>query len=429
MATFRSLAAVGLLLACVAPVFARSPLGESLKDIEVAPHWIYDDFPAALAQAKASGKPLLVVVRCVPCPPGRTLDEKVMQPDAALEALEKQFVCVRLIQVNNLDLDLFQYDYDMSWAALFLNADGTIYGRYGSRNAEGKETSDNLLSLAAFRKAAERALALHAGYPANRELLAGKRGARPEYSSARAIPGLGDKPPVATERRNCIHCHMVKEYALRAKWEQGKLSPADLWVYPLPENIGLSTDLDDGLLITAVRPGSPAAAAGIAAGDQLVSILGQPLISLADIQWALHTAPAEGTLALQVRRGNQTIDKTLTLPPEWKKSDIAWRVSSWYGLRKGLKSEPLPPEERASRGLSAGQLALLVTGIYGQGQHPAKAAGLQTKDVIVAVDGKTEAMDEGEFLTYLRLAHGPKDSVKLTILRDGERKELTIPMW
>src|SRR5688572_9377746 len=100
-----------------APAAEKSPLGQSLNDIDVADHWIYDDWPRALAEAKATGKPILVVLRCIPCPPGKTLDLTVMQPDKELAGLEKKFVCVRIIQGNRLDLDLFQYDYDMSWAA------------------------------------------------------------------------------------------------------------------------------------------------------------------------------------------------------------------------------------------------------------------------------------------------------------------------
>ncbi len=40
-------------------------LGQSKKpqDIEVAPHWIYDDVPAAFAQAKELGKPILALFR------------------------------------------------------------------------------------------------------------------------------------------------------------------------------------------------------------------------------------------------------------------------------------------------------------------------------------------------------------------------------
>ena len=50
-------------------------------------------------------------------------------------------------------------------------------------------------------------------------------------------------------------------------------------------------------------------------------------------------------------------------------------------------------------------------------------------DVIVAVDGQEKAMDESEFLVNLRLKHGPHDMVNLTVLREGQRRELVIPMW
>jgi hypothetical protein len=406
----------------------KSPLGEALKDIDVADHWIYDDWPRAVAEAKATGKPLMVVLRCVPCPPGKALDLAVMQPDKGLAELEKKFVCVRIIQGNRLDLDLFQYDYDMSWAAMFLNADKTIYGRYGSRDAHGPE-SDRLLSGAGFRKAAERALALHAAYPKNRASLTAKTGPKAEYRAANEIPGLGDRPAVATERKNCIHCHMLKEFALRAKWEEGKLSTQDLFVHPLPQTIGITTDIEDGLTVIKVEAGSAAAAAGIRAGDELTSINGQPLISLADIQWALHQAPNDGELKVQVRRDGAPIAKTIALSGDWKRADIAWRASSWLGLRKGLKTETLTASEKKSLGIDADGLAHVVKGLYGQPEHPAKKAGLKLNDVIVAFDGSTADMDETEFLLNLRLKHGPHDMVKFTVLREGQRRELTIPMW
>jgi serine protease Do len=407
---------------------AKSPLGESLNDIDVADHWIYDDWPRALAEAKASGKPLLVVLRCVPCPPGKSLDQAVMQPDKALADVEKQFVCVRMIQTNGLDLGLFQYDYDMSWAAMILNADLTIYGRYGSRDASGPG-SDRLLSVVAFRKAAERALALHKEYPSNKKELIAKTGPKPSYATPTEIPGLTDRPREASMRQQCIHCHMVKEYALRAKWEGGVLTAADLFVYPQPTNIGLTMQLDDGLIVDSVAAGSPADRAGLAKGDQLVSIGGQALVSLADIQWALNVAPSEGKLSFTLRRGGAVIDRSLALTGDWKRYDIGWRASSWYGLRQGFKTEPLPDSEKAGRGISHDRLALVVKNLYGKSATALPAAGVKKDDIIVAVDGRTQAMTESEFLVYLRLTHGPKDSVKLTVLRGNDQQELTVPMW
>ena len=48
-----------------------------------------------------------------------------------------EFVCLRMIQMNGVDLA--QFDYDMSFAVFFMNPDGTIYGRYGTRNARPDE--------------------------------------------------------------------------------------------------------------------------------------------------------------------------------------------------------------------------------------------------------------------------------------------------
>jgi hypothetical protein len=410
------------------PSAAKTPLGESLKDIDVAEHWIYDDLPRAKAEAKSSGKPLMVVLRCVPCPPGRTLDEQVMQPDRELESLEKKFVCLRIIQTNGLDLKTFQYDYDMSWAAMFLTPDGAILGRYGTRNSNGPG-SDAPLTKAGFAKAAERALALFKNYPANKDLLAGKMGKDPEYAVPEKTPGLTDKPAPATTRQNCIHCHMVKEFAIRAKWEEGRLSAEDIYVYPMPERIGLTLDLDNGLLVQKVAAGSPADEAQIAVGDELVSLGGQPLISTADVQWVLHVAPHQARLPITVRRGGKLVQSTLELAGDWKKSDIAWRASSWYGLRNGVKFDPLPAEEKKRRGIGEDGLALLVKGIFGRNAGKVQQAGLRANDVIVSVDGQTKAMDESEFIVALRLDHGPKDALKLVVLRGQERKELTIPLW
>jgi len=415
-------------LAITALAGERTPLGESIKDIEVADHWIYDDWPAAQAEAKKTGKPIMAVLRCVPCPPGKGLDLKVMQPDDTLAEIEKQFVCVRIIQTNSLDLKLFQYDYDMSWAAMFLNADGTIYGRYGSRNSSGKG-SDEILSAAAFAKAAQRVLELHQGYPANKRHLTAKAGPEPEYGVPTQIPGLTDKPAAANVRQECIHCHMVKEYALRAKWEAGQLSEKDLFVFPMPQRIGLTMDQNDDLKVRSVGEGSAADEAGIEAGDTLVALASQPLVSMADIQWVLTRTPGESKLPVSLLRGGEELERTLDLSGDWKKSDIGWRASSWYALRHSFKCEPLSAADKKNRGIDEDGLALVVKGIYVPRAQKVQAAGLRTNDVIVAVDGKTAAKTESEFLVDLRLTHGPKDSVKFTILRGDQRRDLIVPLW
>lgn len=421
------LASIALLCATLT-VPAQTELQKSLQDIKIAPHWIYDDLPKAFDEAKTTGKPILVVLRCVPCPPGRTLDLKLMQPDKQIEDLETKFVCVRVVQTNGLDLNLFQYDYDQSWAAMFLNADKTVYARYGTRIQSGPN-SDTHLTLPSFRKAAERVLELHKGYPANKAQFASNIGKAPAWRYPEQIPGLQDKPKKAAVKQNCIHCHMVREYQLRAQWEQGKLSETDLYVYPMPNNIGLTIDIDDGLRIKSVKADSFAARAGLAAGDELTHLNAQPLTSLADIQWVLHTIPQKSQLAVKLLRGGETLDKKIDLSGKWKESDIGWRASSWYGLRQGLKVEPLSAAAKQAQGIPAEGLALAVKGMFGKGAPKLQKAGLKKDDVIIEVDGKSAPMTESQFLVWLRLTHGPADAVNFTVLRGQQKQQLKIPMW
>ena len=57
---------ISVALLASAGLQAQGKLRKSLADDVVAPHWIYDDLPKAFAQAKATGKPILALLRCVP---------------------------------------------------------------------------------------------------------------------------------------------------------------------------------------------------------------------------------------------------------------------------------------------------------------------------------------------------------------------------
>lgn len=330
--------------------------------------------------------------------------------------------------MNGVDLRLFQFDYDQTFAALFVNGDGTVYGRYGTRAGNGPNSTTHV-SLASFERALRRVLDLHRGYPGNRAQLAGKQGREPEYPTARAIPALQDRPARVSSEKGCIHCHEVRENPLRQKWLDRKLTARDLWVYPLPENTGMKLEVDDGLRVSAVTPDSPAARAGLRPGDELRALDGQPLVSQADIQWVLHHAPVESRLPVTFTRAGESRSATLALAGAWKQTDLSWRPSSGPGLRWGVWSQPLSAEERQKRGIPAGGLALQVKNLFGPRAAPVQQAGLRAGDVIVAVDGKESFANEGEFLGYLRLTHGPGERVKLTVRRETQRLELDVPMW
>jgi thioredoxin-related protein len=66
--------------------------------------WIYNDLPSAFAEAKKSGKPLLAVLRCIPCEECVKLDDDLVNQDKRVRPLLEKFVCVRVVSTNCLDL-------------------------------------------------------------------------------------------------------------------------------------------------------------------------------------------------------------------------------------------------------------------------------------------------------------------------------------
>src|SRR5262249_9361602 len=110
-------------------------------------------------------------------------------------------------------------------------------------------------------------------------------------------------------------------------------------------------------------------------------------------------------------------------------SDLSWRASSWPGLRYWLRTTPLPSEEKKKAGLAPDRLALVVKDMVAERTAGLRKAGLRVGDVIIAVDGKSQAMTESQFRAYRRPTQGPDDQVNLTAPRGKERVELAVRMW
>jgi predicted metalloprotease with PDZ domain len=161
----------------------------------------------------------------------------------------------------------------------------------------------------------------------------------------------------------------------------------------------------------------------------LLTLNDQRVISQADIQWVLNQARIESQLVATFIRERKVLEKTIALSGAWKESDLSWRPSTGPGLRYGLLTVALSDGEHKQVGVPAGRLALRVKAMAMPRTAPLQEAGLRTGDVIVSVNGKTDAMTESQFLADLRLNYPPGHSVKLTVLRGKERRELTIPMW
>jgi len=407
---------------------------EDKAKFETYSRWNYNDIDAGFRKATETGKPLLVVLRCVPCLACVGIDASVLE-EKELAPLLDQYICVRVINANALDLARFQFDYDLSFSALLFNGDGTVYGRFGSWQHQKDPLNK---TTAGFKKALEAGLALHKGYPGNKALLAGKQGEPTPYKTPIEFPSLSEKYPSKLDWggkvvQSCVHCHMIGD-AYRAYYRQEtKVVPAE-WICPQPsiETLGVTLATDDAARVEAVAPGSAGAAAGLQVGDTLLTLNAQPLISIADVSWVLHRAPESGRLPATVQRGGSEVAVSLELPAGWRsKSDISKRVGTWpmramaFG---GLKMADLDDAGRASAGLTPEGMALRVEHVGEYGAHAAaKKEGFKAKDVLLQVGDEKGRLSESALIGWLLQTHRPGEKLPVVVLRGSERLTLQLP--
>ncbi len=334
-----------------------------------------------------------------------------------------------------MDLTLFQFDYDLTFAAFFMNADKTVYGRFGSRSDHKEAEKD--ISVEGFRQALSAALTLHRNYPANKASLAGKQPRPVQFRRPEDFPALAGKyqPSISYTGKvaqSCLHCHQVRD-AERVLYRAEKKPIPDevLYPWPMPDLIGLGLDPREKTTVRQVT--SFAAQAGFRIGDQLTSLAAQPLLSIADVQWILHHTPPKAALRAEVLRAGQPVSLTLNLPDGWRlKNDLSWRTTTW-DLRRmatgGLVLQDLADAERDRRNLSRDTMALLVEYVGQYNDHAAgKRAGFQKDDIILSLDSQSARTTESELFRYLFQQKTKGDRVRATVLRNGSKQTLELPM-
>jgi serine protease Do len=439
---FRIALSVAFVLVLALPAAAQNPRDKKVLDdrkkVEAAGYWIYNDLPKAFDEAKKSGKPMVVIFRCIPCVECVKLDDDLVDTNRVLRPLLDRYVRARVVSTNGLDLSLFAYDYDQSFACFLLNADGTIYGRFGTRSHRTNWVGD--VSIEGLAKALEAGLALHAGYPKNKSSLAAKRGPAPAFPTPEKFPMLRDRygPKLdykaPTVSRTCIHCHQIGDAIKNYHREKKEPLPDTvLFPYPHPKAQGLILDPREKTKVLKVEPGSPAEKTGFRAGDDIRAMNGQPLLSIADVQWVLHWTPGTGgTIKVELVRDGRKQELTWVLAKGWRqRDDLSWRSSSW-GLRRmatgGMRLEEIAPGDRPA-GTTKDGMALLVKHVGQYGPHAAaKNAGFRVGDVIVSFDGKTDLTRETDVLAHALTARKPGERVKVKLVRKGKMLELMLPM-
>jgi serine protease Do len=315
---------------------------------------------------------------------------------------------VRLTRIDNLDLNLFEFDYDLTMMIFFMNDQAKVYARYGGRDAKN---ADNRQSLAGLLYTMNSVLAMH-----DRE----DKGFAPRVAeSAKFARGA-----MSFGGGRCMHCHQVKEKFDADLKNLGKWNQETTWRFPLPDNLGLILEVDRGNVVKTVLEKSPAAAAGLKPGDVVHKLNGVPIHSFGDAQFALDKAPRTGKVEVAWQRGQGQEKASLDLPEGWRKTDISWRPS----LRRlipaaRLSGDNLTLEERKTLGLTPQQLAFRQKDSV---STQAKNAGIQSGDIILGFDDRVLDMDAFAFQYHVQSNYLIGDRVTVNLIRDGKR--LNLPM-
>jgi hypothetical protein len=353
-------------------------------------------------------------------------DGQVAHEDPDIAKLRSRFVCVRITSLNKVDINRFQFDYDTTWNAFFLDAKLNIYSRYGGRD-DGEP--EDRISKTSLMQTMREVLAAHA----DRQSKPGP-GLPPIYqpvTGERKIPD--DIPLLKKSHQGCVHCHQVREYQFLQWAHDGEFDRSKLFAYPLPEGIGIEFDRKHGHKISKLLKDSAATKAKLQTGDVVVAVDNIPTHSEYDVRWALGKVKKDArSIRLLVQRGDpqKVVEVALQPTGRWRESELGWRKSMRsLPLSRGFSGYPLTKSQRRALGLSPDKLAIKLTRSREKGL--ALNLGLKKADVILSIAGNDRERWYEEFLSDLVRLYKPGDTVKLTILRDGKRQKLSgkFPKW
>ncbi|HVR75221.1 MAG TPA: PDZ domain-containing protein, partial [Planctomycetota bacterium] len=286
------------------------------------------------------------------------------RPPAEFLEASRPYVRVRVVNMAGVDLNVYRFDYDLTFAALLMNGDGTIYHRFGTRD---HSSATSRLTMEAFVDLLRETLEDHALYE--------KAPSPPAPLPRRTIEGI---PPMARKLQkkkiDCFHCHMVNDAERDLEREEGRYSREKvLGMWPLPDQVGFTVDPGKPSRVSGVVPGSAANRAGFEAGDRIHRMGSDRVRSEADIQWVLENASGDGArIPVEYERGGAPGKTSLILEKGWKTAGAAafsWRSSMWrLRPRPGFGGRQLGKDELKKLGLEENAFAVKVGYIVDWGE-------------------------------------------------------------
>jgi serine protease Do len=250
------------------------------------------------------------------------------------------------------------------------------------------------------------------------------------YRKVAELP-VGAVASLRIERRGERREIFVKtEEMERARGEEAELRRLGISAEELTGPLALARNLRvrEGLLVTGLRPGQPAATARpqVQVGDVLIAADGRPVAKLAAMQEILAAPQADkgGAMLLKLLRGGQEILSLVRLPEVRKGRWGGELPRAWLGVL----TQVLTPELAEALG-RPGTQGFRVSEVYPW--TSAEKAGLAVGDLLIALDGEAFDASRPQDADDLRRAVETRrigETVRLSIVRDGRASEIDVQL-
>jgi Do/DeqQ family serine protease len=202
----------------------------------------------------------------------------------------------------------------------------------------------------------------------------------------------------------------------------GKISRGQLGVIIQDLTPGLAKALKIGAasaaVVSDVIPGSPAAKAGIVAGDAIVSVNGQAVKDISTLRNAIGALAVDSVARLRVERSGKKLDIDVALSAAEKAPmEPTYRTARIQaGPLANVELQEMEPEQTETGKIEGVQVSVVVD------TSPAAEAGLQSGDIIVAVNQKPVR----KIRDVLAAIGQEETDTLLYIFRDGHKHYLTV---
>jgi hypothetical protein len=336
----------------------------------------------------------------------------VLSPkDSPLGKQLSRYVCLRITRLDDVDVGLFERDWNNTIYFFAFNAEEQIYFRYGGRDSASPDTYLNVDSLE---------LALRQGMDLHQRYLDGtlKLPPRPKAFYPREIPLLVQR---TFAQRQCVECHLIGDFQNIQRERDGVLDKlTHLYRSPDIKTLGIELDVPKGLV---VKQGP-----GMQAGDRIVSWNGVPVVTFGDLQYQYDKLDRKATsLTAEVERGGAIVKLAIALPERWWWTDLRFRQSS-VDPRLDFEDRPLTAEEKSKLALPADGFASRVKYVSDFAKIR-KTHDLRVGDIIYAVNKveRDELANTAELFLKLRLKAG--QAASLGVIRDGKRIEMPLQSY